>query len=270
MSYLKLSATEAIEQNAGLVLPADPGPAARPFIVPQGPGFERATECLTAAIYYEARTESETGQRAVAQVVLNRVRHPAFPKTICGVVYQGSERTTGCQFTFTCDGSLARMPIAATWARARRIAVLALQGMVEPSVGVATHYHANYVVPYWASSLTPSATVGAHLFYRWAGYWGTPAAFHGRYAMSEPNQVNLRSLGVTVGTGEMPDSLKVAGTLAASSDDAVPAAASALRTLKADFEAGTLREELQVSRPLVADSSGAVALAADEGRTSLE
>ena len=69
----------------------------------------RALECLTAAIYYEAASESDDGQRAVAQVVLNRVRHPAFPGTVCGTVYQGSERA-GCQFSFACDGAMARAP----------------------------------------------------------------------------------------------------------------------------------------------------------------
>src|SRR5690606_37364832 len=82
----------------------------------------RALECLTAAIYYEAASESDDGQRAVAQVILNRVRHPAFPNSVCGVVYQGSERATGCQFSFSCDGAMARKPSTTGWARAQRIA----------------------------------------------------------------------------------------------------------------------------------------------------
>src|SRR3954468_6506981 len=89
------------------------GSPARPFDVgaASADDFRSALDCLTAAVYYEARSESEDGQRAVAQVVLNRVRHPAFPKSVCGVVYQGSNRATGCQFSFTCDGSLARGPV---------------------------------------------------------------------------------------------------------------------------------------------------------------
>jgi hypothetical protein len=113
----------------------------------------------------------------VAQVILNRVRHPAYPKSICGVVYQGSERKTGCQFTFTCDGSLARRPERDRWEQARMIAIGAISGAVEPSVGMATHYHANYVLPYWASSLDKISQIGTHIFYRWKGAWGRRRAF---------------------------------------------------------------------------------------------
>jgi len=144
--------------------------------------YAAALECLTAAVYYEAASESAQGQRAVAQVVLNRVRHPAFPPRICEVVHQGSERPTGCQFTFTCDGSLRRQPSRAGWQRARRIAENALAGTVEPSVGMATHYHANWVAPYWAPELDKIAAIGAHIFYRWKGYWGFRQAFSQRYS----------------------------------------------------------------------------------------
>ncbi|HEX2803361.1 MAG TPA: cell wall hydrolase, partial [Sphingomicrobium sp.] len=134
------------------------------------------------------------GERAVAQVVLNRVRHPAFPSSVCGVVYQGSTRVTGCQFTFTCDGSLQRRPDSEGWARAKRIAQAALNGAVFGPVGLATHYHADYVLPYWASSLAKNAVVGAHLFYRWAGGWGKPPAFTQRYAKQEPDSGALKSM----------------------------------------------------------------------------
>lgn len=144
-----------------------------------------ALDCLTAAVYYEADSEAVVGQRAVAQVVLNRVRHPAFPANVCEVVYQGSERKTGCQFTFTCDGSLARKPNPTGWSRARQIAADALDGSVEASVGMATHYHTNWVVPYWAESLDKIAVVGAHLFYRWRGYWGRRQAFNQRYDIED-------------------------------------------------------------------------------------
>jgi hypothetical protein len=208
----------------------------------------------------------------VAQVVLNRVRHPAFPKSICGVVYQGSERKTGCQFTFTCDGSLARVPVPALWARARAVATAALEGSVEPAVGTATHYHANWVVPYWASSLTRSADIGAHIFYRWNGFWGTPAAFTGRYAMSEPEPA-ARIPNVETEELASADALDVAATnlrIVASHDDPVPPAAPILRTLKADLESGALREDLNRQQPLAADAAGRVALAADESRASLK
>ena len=144
--------------------------------------YNAAVECLTAAIYYEAGGEPEEGQKAVAQVVLNRVRHPAFPQTVCGVVYQGADRPTGCQFTFACDGSLARRPSWDAWERARRVAEDALAGHVDASVGTATHYHANWVVPYWAPNLDKIAVVGSHIFYRWRGYWGQRQAFSRHYA----------------------------------------------------------------------------------------
>lgn len=145
----------------------------------------RALQCLTTAIYYEAASEPDAGQRAVAQVVLNRVAHPAWPNTVCGVVYQGSERP-GCQFSFACDGSLARKPMKAFWDRARRVATDALAGNVYAPVGLATHYHTTAVHPYWAPSLAFIGTIGAHRFYNWAGAAGKPSAFTARYAGREP------------------------------------------------------------------------------------
>ncbi len=166
---------------AGLVQPA------RPLSVPLGDGvnFLRSLDCMTAAIYYEAANEPLDGQRAVAQVILNRVRHVAYPHSVCGVVFQGSERRTGCQFSFTCDGSMARIPSRQGWLRARGVASAALSGLVYAPVGLSTHYHADYVVPYWASSLTKVKTLGRHIFYRWPGLWGKLAAFVSPYVGNE-------------------------------------------------------------------------------------
>lgn len=160
--------------------------AARPFLLPFASrvgdvGVGAALDCLTKAVYYEAAVENDAGQRAVAQVVLNRMRSPIFPHTVCGVVFQGSELKTGCQFSFTCDGSLMRRPSLTGWMRARRIALAALSGQVEPSVGLATHYHANYVVPYWASSLDKVSTIGAHIFYTMRGSLGRSSGFGAAY-----------------------------------------------------------------------------------------
>jgi spore germination cell wall hydrolase CwlJ-like protein len=155
------------------------------FHLPAGEDRARALQCLAQAVYYEAAREPQLGQEAVAQVVLNRVRHPAYPKSVCGVVYQGSARVTGCQFTFTCDGSLRWAPEPALWSRARRVAERALDGYVARHVGSATHYHASYVAPYWAPTLVKMTRVGAHIFYRWTGPWGEPPAFTGRYAGRE-------------------------------------------------------------------------------------
>jgi hypothetical protein len=147
--------------------PALAGGAAEPFVASRDPGvFDRSLQCLTEAIYYEARSESEDGQRAVAQVVLNRVRHPAYPSTVCGVVYQGAERTTGCQFSFTCTGVMGPITEPYAWDRARQVAAAALRGHVYRPVGLATNYHTTAIRPYWAPSLVRQTVVGAHIFYR--------------------------------------------------------------------------------------------------------
>lgn len=146
----------------------------------------RAEQCLTAAIYYEAASEADAGQRAVAQVVLNRVAHPAYPNTVCGVVYQGSERSTGCQFSFTCDGSLARRPNRLFWERAASVARQALAGYVYAPAGLATHYHTLAVHPYWAPSLHYLLTIGAHHFYSFNGAAGQPRTFRFAYLGGEP------------------------------------------------------------------------------------
>lgn len=185
---------QALKLNAEIPVAAGPNPSATPFVFTGNSAAKaQALNCLASAVYYEAGNQDENGERAVAQVVLNRVRHPAFPSTICGVVYQGSTKATGCQFTFTCDGSLNRQPDADGWKRAMRIAEEALSGSVYGSVGWATHYHADYVMPYWASTMAKNAVIGAHLFYRWAGAWGQPAVFTQAYTGHEPNAAVLRS-----------------------------------------------------------------------------
>lgn len=182
--------------NASIPLSTAPNPAARPFrLATEGQLDEtRATDCMTAAIYYEAGYESLDGQRAVAQVVLNRLRNPLFPKSVCGVVFQGAERATGCQFTFTCDGALKRRPAEDAWDRARKVAVAALDGYVMKKVGNATHYHADYVAPAWSPTLVKVAVVGQHIFYRWTGGLGLPPAFGGRYAGGEMKDLQIATL----------------------------------------------------------------------------
>lgn len=167
--------------------PVAAGPAARSLFV-DGSGIDRtrALQCLTAAIYYEAASEPDDGQRAVAQVVLNRVAHPAYPKTVCGVVFQGSEKRTGCQFSFACDGSMARVPMRQYWDHAEAIARAALGGYVFTPIGLATHYHTSAVHPYWADTLTYIGTIGAHRFYRFGGPAGNLGTFRFAYAGGEP------------------------------------------------------------------------------------
>ena len=190
---------QALKVNAEIPLTSGPNPAAAPFAF-KGSASARtqALNCLASAVYYEAGNQDSDGERAVAQVVLNRVRHPAFPNSVCGVVYQGSTRATGCQFTFTCDGSLAREPDAEGWRRAWKVAEDALSGTVYTPVGWATHYHADYVLPTWAASMAKNAVLGTHLFYRWAGSWGRPGAFTDAYAGREPNAAALRTAALAV------------------------------------------------------------------------
>ncbi len=183
---------QAMLINASLPFSSSPVEAARPF---SGAGasidHRRALLCLTQAVYYEAGFEPVAGRRAVAQVVLNRLRHPAYPKSVCGVVYQRNS-TPICQFSFVCDGSLSRAPAAQAWRVAEDIARASLAGYVESSVGSATHYHADYVAPRWAPMLAKVAKLGVHIFYRWPGAWGMPAAFTGRYIGEPTDPAALR------------------------------------------------------------------------------
>lgn len=133
------------------------------------PGRRADLDCLTTAVYYEARGESARGQAAVAQVVINRVKHPAFPKTVCGVVFQGAGRR-GCQFSFACDGSMRRGREILAWNRARDVAARALAGAARAEVGSATHFHTTAVSPIWAPRMLRVAHVGAHVFYKFAPY----------------------------------------------------------------------------------------------------
>ena len=179
--------------NAAMPFSGGPISAARPFDLSDSDPLDRrrALLCLTQAVYYEAGYEPASGRRAVAQVVLNRMRHPAFPKSVCGVVYQGARQPV-CQFSFVCDGSLYRRPALGAWKEAESIAAAALDGFVERSVGAATHYHADYVAPYWAPKLAKISQIGAHIFYRWPGAWGSTAAFTGRYIGEPADPLSLR------------------------------------------------------------------------------
>ncbi|MET1754926.1 cell wall hydrolase [Novosphingobium sp. RD2P27] len=183
---------EGIHSDAEPVIPVERPdfPAARSLRIDNsGIDRSRAEQCLAAAIYYEAASEADAGQRAVAQVVLNRVAHPAYPNTVCGVVFQGSDRETGCQFSFTCDGSLARHPSRFFWGRAASVARQALAGYVYAPAGLATHYHTLAVNPYWAPSLRYLLTIGAHRFYSFNGRAGQSAVFRYTYLGGEPAPV---------------------------------------------------------------------------------
>ncbi|HEY0411586.1 MAG TPA: cell wall hydrolase [Allosphingosinicella sp.] len=189
-----VSPTDAAAINASIPLAGDANPRAASIVFRAAAPLDqlRSLQCLAEAVYYEARSESEEGQRAVAQVVLNRVRHPAYPGSVCGVVYQGPLRAGGgCQFTFTCDGSLGLPPAGPAWAEARRIAAEALAGAVYAPVGLATHYHTQQVVPVWAFRLAKANVIGNHIFYRMPGAWGDPGAFSRLYAGREPSPATV-------------------------------------------------------------------------------
>lgn len=142
-----------------------PVPAA-PFRLGGALEASRDMECLTQAVYYEARGETPAGQAAVAQVVLNRARHPAFPKTVCGVVFQGANSRV-CQFSFACDGAMRARVEPTAWRRAERVAHRALSGEVMAEVGRATHFHTTSVSPAWGPRLTRVTQIGVHVFYRY-------------------------------------------------------------------------------------------------------
>lgn len=147
---------------------------------------QRATRCLTDAIYYEAANEPLEGQRAVAQVVVNRLRDPHFPKSVCGVVYQGWERSTGCQFSFVCDGSIRRRHAdLAVWERLKPIAEAALNGYVVAEVGSSTHYYAQYVRPNWVNTVARITQIGQHIFCSWQGRAGYVSALNATYQGGE-------------------------------------------------------------------------------------
>ncbi len=174
-------ASASVPRSGPMMLRASFGgpfnPAASPFQFGNVLESSRELECLAEAVYYEARGETPSGQAAVAQVVLNRVRHPAFPKSVCGVVFQGAHRKIGCQFSFACDGSMGRGRERGAWNRAQKIASRALSGAVMNEVGSATHFHTTGVSPGWGPRLLKVAQVGMHVFYRFGGRNGAPGAF---------------------------------------------------------------------------------------------
>jgi len=186
LNFRDPSFTDARKINALIPAAQAPNPPAQPFVL-QASAADRAqaVQCLAQAVYFEAGREPADGQAAVAQTVLNRLRHPDYPKSVCGVVYQGASLKTGCQFSFTCDGSLNRPLVPSVWTEAQDVAKRALNGYVMAAVGEATHYHADYVQPYWSPTLVKITQIGQHIFYRWTGPWGEPSAFTGRYGGHE-------------------------------------------------------------------------------------
>ena len=161
-----------------------PAAAATPFQLRGALDESRDVECLSQAVYYEARGETTAGQQAVAQVVLNRVRHPAFPKSVCAVVFQGA-RTSSCQFSFACDGASHHPIENSAWRRSEQVAAKALGGSVMAEVGNATHFHVAGVSTDWGPRLMKVAQIGSHIFYRFGGHNGAPGMFKSEPQPSE-------------------------------------------------------------------------------------
>ncbi|WP_159714602.1 cell wall hydrolase [Sphingomonas sp. AX6] len=211
-------------RNAAIPFARVPTRSAPPFFISgEVADRTRAADCLAAAGYYEAGNDTR-GQRAVMQVVLNRMRNPAYPRSVCGVVFQGSERSTGCQFTFTCDGAMTRhRPSASAWEAARRTAIEALNGVTDATVGHATHYHTDWVHPYWSRTLDKIAAVDSHLFFQASAL--RPGNFTGSYAGVEPS---IARLGWLSGIHRDTASSGAIAAMPADAPDAVALAATAL------------------------------------------
>jgi spore germination cell wall hydrolase CwlJ-like protein len=258
-----VSPTDAAAINAAIPLSTLPNPRAASIVL-RGASLldrERSLQCLAEAIYYEARSEPEEGQRAVAQVVLNRVRSPAYPGSVCGVVYQGPMRAGGgCQFTFTCDGSLAASPAGVAWLRARRIADAALSGSVYAPVGHATHYHTQQVVPTWAYRLAKAAVIGSHSFYRMQGAWGEPAGFSRRYAGREPSPVTIMASRLPANLGPAATTSMALAALPGGFHPILPAQADTLAEpapVNDRLPQSTIREEYRNSGRVIGEGTPA-------------
>jgi spore germination cell wall hydrolase CwlJ-like protein len=232
--------------------------AAEPFHLHGALDQSRDMECLTQAVYYEARGEPRSGQQAVAQVILNRVRHPAFPKSVCGVVFQGA-KSGGCQFSFACDNQPHHPMENAAWRRAESVAEEALAGQVMAEVGDATHFHVARSGSSWSAGLLKVAQIGAHVFYRFAGHNGAPSMFHGQPLPSDgpttPHPV-FASLALS-GLGSAPSPAQ----LVASASAAVEHAASVVEnvakgvTATEPAKAATVQAPAPVVKPQAAPAA---------------
>jgi spore germination cell wall hydrolase CwlJ-like protein len=243
-------------------------PAAEPFRMNGALEASRDLECLTQAVYYEARGETPAGQAAVAQVVLNRARHPAFPKSVCAVVFQRAYRGNVCQFSFACDGSMRRRREPGAWARAQKVAARALSGSVMGQVGNATHFHTINVSPGWGPRLIRVGQVGLHIFYRFGGRGGAPGAFDREPSLSGP-ETGDRPVYATLGPSEpipyttltaSPQVVFIAATAQATPADATMAAVGG-PTGKTPKPASAPEAEIQAEADEIRSGSASTAAA---------
>lgn len=193
LRFLPVPPDRARAMNAAIPASTLPNPPAPPFVIGAVDDSTRirATDCLAAAIAATAPGDAAAG-RAVAQLILNRVRHFAYPKSICGVVFaRGADGA--CPFPVACDGSLVQPPAPLVWANARALATAALAGAVDRRVGLATYAHPDSLVPVPIASLIKVATIGHWIFYRGTGRWSAPDAFT-PYAGIEPDEPAMAPL----------------------------------------------------------------------------
>ena len=203
----------------------------------------RDLDCLTDAVYYEARGETKRGQQAVATVVLNRVKNPSFPKTVCGVVFQRA--AAGCQFSFACDGSMRRGREQDAGEDARHIAARALAGYVLRDIGSATHFHTTDVAPQWGPRMLRVAQVGLHVFYRF-----NPHADDAPVA-APPSQ---QAIYTALPADKNPPTLRLAAAILQKPDAAEPAPAAAPVVAK-EAPARTTEPDVKAAKPIEATAS---------------
>lgn len=175
--------------------------------------------CMAQAVYYESAHEPLEGQLAVAEVIANRMTDHRYPDTACGVVFQGATRTTGCQFTFTCDGAMTKKPVGENWERAKRIAAHVLMGLNEERTGGATHYHATYVDPIWNSGLIQTDKIGLHIFYRFPRGSEWAAVNRTFEARKEARRMQLAALDAEADSGKVIDEGMLFADASSAADD---------------------------------------------------
>jgi spore germination cell wall hydrolase CwlJ-like protein len=175
--------------------------------------------CMAQAVYYESAREPLEGQLAVAEVIANRMADHRYPDTACGVVFQGATRTTGCQFTFTCDGAMRVKPKGENWERAKRIAAHVLMNLNEERTGGATHYHATYVDPIWNSGLIQTNQVGLHIFYRFPRGAEWASVERNFEARKQSTAMQLAALDAGAAAGEVIDEGLLFADTSSAADD---------------------------------------------------
>lgn len=175
--------------------------------------------CMAQAVYYESAREPLEGQLAVAEVIANRMADHRYPDTACGVVFQGATRTTGCQFTFTCDGAMRVKPKGENWERAKRIAAHVLMNLNEERTGGATHYHATYVDPIWNSGLIQTNQVGLHIFYRFPRGAEWASVERNFEARKQSAAMRLAALDAEAAAGEVIDEGLLFADASSAADD---------------------------------------------------